>query len=204
MKRCKREKDAASKERLERLETSLDDYRTRREHIEALLNSEREGLHNITPAPQGADRAARRAQIEQAQRQYDYNRAAELQYGLLVRLEQNSRKPEASLAASDGTLLKQEVEQTGYCRSRPRVGLALSRWAKLIEGEVGRSCYKMEDRLHQRVVGQDEAVRAVSDAVRRARAGLQDPNRPIRLVPFPGTNRRRQDRTGTRSRRVPL
>jgi len=177
----KREKDAASKERLERLETSLAEYRTRREQIEARLTSEREALNQVQHLKEQIEQT--RAQIEQAQRQYDYNRAAELQYGILARFERELQEAESGLAAGDGTLLKQEVDEQDIAE-------VVSRWTgvpvtKLLEGEVEK-LIKMEERLHQRVVGQDEAVRAVSDAVRRARAGLQDPNRPLGSFLFLG------------------
>ena len=177
----KREKDAASKERLERLETTLAELRTQREQLETRLNAEREALQHVQQLKEQIDQT--RAQIEQAQRQYDYNRAAELQYGTLARLEHELQEAEAALSGGDSTLLKQEVDEQDIAE-------VVSRWTgvpvtKLLEGEVEK-LVKMEERLHQRVVGQAEAVRAVSDAVRRARAGLQDPNRPLGSFLFLG------------------
>src|SRR5262249_51219633 len=109
--------------------------------------------------------------------------AAELQYGQLAQLEQQLSEAEAQLRASGTSLLKQEVDEQD-------VAEVVAKWTgipvtKLLEGEIEK-LIKMEERLHQRVVGQDEAVRAVANAVRRARAGLQDPNRPLGSFLFLG------------------
>src|ERR671933_2443471 len=121
--------------------------------------------------------------MDQAQRQYDYNRAAELQYGRLTQLERELADAEARVSTQGSTLLKQEVDEQDIAE-------VVSRWtgvpvSKLMEGEVEK-LIKMEERLHLRVIGQDEAVKAVADAVRRARAGLQDPNRPLGSFLFLG------------------
>src|SRR5919202_936025 len=121
--------------------------------------------------------------MDQAQRQYDYNRAAELQYGRLTQLERELADADAHLSTQGSTLLKQEVDEQDIAE-------VVSRWtgvpvSKLMEGEVEK-LIKMEERLHLRVIGQDEAVKAVADAVRRARAGLQDPNRPLGSFLFLG------------------
>jgi ATP-dependent Clp protease ATP-binding subunit ClpB len=123
-----------------------------------------------------------RRQIEQAQRSGDYAKASELQYGRLPALEREIAEGEARLA-SGPQLLKEEVDEED-------IADVVSRWthipvSKLLEGEV-QKLLKMEDRLHARVVGQDEAVVAVSNAIRRARAGLQDPNRPLGSFLFLG------------------
>ena len=177
----KREKDAASRERLERLEQTLGALRSEREALDARLGAERDVLHSIQGLKEQIDQA--RTQMEQAQRLYDYNRAAELQYGTLAQLERQLAEAEAQTARGAETLLKQEVDEGD-------VAEIVARWTgvpvtKLLEGEVEK-LVKMEQRLHQRVVGQDEAVKAVSDAVRRARAGLQDPNRPLGSFLFLG------------------
>jgi ATP-dependent Clp protease ATP-binding subunit ClpB len=177
----KREKDKASKERLERLEQDLANLREQRSALEAQLQREREVLHRIQTIKEQIDQT--KVEIEQAQREYDYNKAAELQYSRLAQLEQQLSEAESQLQASGNTLLKQEVDEQD-------VAEVVAKWTgvpvtKLLEGEVEK-LIKMEERLHQRVVGQDEAVRAVANAVRRARAGLQDPNRPLGSFLFLG------------------
>ena len=177
----RKEKDAASKERLERIEGELADLQARRGALEARLASERERLLHIQQVKEQIDQI--KVQIDQAQRQYDYNRAAELQYGRLAQLERELLDSEAQLATGGASLLKQEVDEHDIAE-------IVARWTgvpvtKLLEGEVEK-LVKMEERLHRRVVGQDEAVRAVSDAVRRARAGLQDPHRPLGSFLFLG------------------
>ncbi|MCA1553497.1 MAG: AAA family ATPase, partial [Chloroflexi bacterium] len=124
-----------------------------------------------------------RTEIERAQRQYDYNKAAQLQYGQLASLEKQLADAEASMKSKDGTLLKQEVDAEDIAN-------IVSKWtgvpvSKLLEGEIEK-LIKMEERLHNRIVGQDEAIIAVANAVRRSRAGLQDPNRPIGSFIFLG------------------
>ncbi|WP_029215433.1 ATP-dependent chaperone ClpB [Kallotenue papyrolyticum] len=177
----KKERDEASRERLERIEQQLANLREQRNALEAQLQREREQIQRIQQLKEQIDQT--RIEIERAQRQYDYNRAAELQYGVLTRLERELQEAEAALSASGSTLLKQEVDAQDIAE-------IVSKWtgipvSKLMEGEVEK-LVKMEERLHRRVVGQDEAVRAVADAVRRARAGLQDPNRPLGSFLFMG------------------
>ncbi len=176
-----KEKDKASKERLERLERELADLRESRNALEAQLQREREMLNRIQHIKEQIDQV--RVEIEQAQRQYDYNRAAELQYGRLTELEKQLQDAEALVESNGGTLLKQEVSQQDIAE-------IISKWtgipvSKLLEGEIEK-LVKMEERLHQRVVGQENAVSAVSNAVRRARAGLQDPHRPLGSFLFLG------------------
>ena len=130
-------------------------------------------------------------------------RAAELRYGEIPELETAARaSAEARRADGDGRLPQGGGRRRGHRRGRRQVdrhpGLA-SCWRAR-----SRSSIHMEERLHERVVGQDEAVEAVSNAVRRSRAGLQDPEPPDRLVPVPRPDRRRQDRAGARARRVPV
>lgn len=176
----RKEKDQASKERLEKLEQELANLREQRSALEAQIQRERQELERIQQLKEKIEQT--RAAIEQAQRQYDYNKAAELQYGTLVSLERELQAAEAQLG-SQSRLLRQEVTETDIAE-------IISKWTgipvtKLLEGELEKLVY-MEERLHQRVVGQDEAVIAVSNAVRRARAGLQDPNRPLGSFLFLG------------------
>jgi ATP-dependent Clp protease ATP-binding subunit ClpB len=177
----KPEKDVGSKERLDKLEKELADLRERRNAVEMQLQREREHLQQIQQIKEQIDQT--RIAIENAQREYDYNKAAELQYGRLMNLEKELAEAEGRLKESSDTLLRQEV-------SEQDVAEVVSKWtgipmSKLLEGEVEK-LVKMEERLHQRVVGQDGAVAAVANAVRRARAGLQDPNRPLGSFLFLG------------------
>jgi ATP-dependent Clp protease ATP-binding subunit ClpB len=177
----KREKDKPSKERLERLEQDLANLREQRNALEAQLQREREVLHRIQTVKEQIDQT--KIEIERAQREYDYNKAAELQYGTLAGLEKQLSEAESQLQAGGSALLKQEVDEQDIAE-------VVSKWSgvpvtKLLEGEVEK-LIKMEQRLQQRVVGQTEAVHAVSNAVRRSRAGLQDPNRPLGSFLFLG------------------
>jgi ATP-dependent Clp protease ATP-binding subunit ClpB len=145
------------------------------------LQREREVLHRIQTVKEQIDQT--KVEIERAQREYDYNKAAELQYGTLTGLEKQLSEAESQLQAGGSALLKQEVDEQD-------VAEVVSKWSgvpvtKLLEGEVEK-LVKMEQRLQQRVVGQAEAVQAVSNAVRRSRAGLQDPNRPLGSFLFLG------------------
>jgi ATP-dependent Clp protease ATP-binding subunit ClpB len=177
----KKEKDQASKERLEKIERDLADLNETRTALEVQLQREREVIKNVQQIKEQIDQT--RVEIEHAQRQYDYNRAAELQYGKLTDLEKQLEEAEQHLNQNGSALLKQEVDQQD-------VAEVVSKWtgvpvSKLLEGEVEK-LVKMESRLHRRVVGQESAVNAVSNAVRRARAGLQDPNRPAGSFLFLG------------------
>ncbi len=177
----KKERDPASQERLQKIEKELADLREQRSSLEAQLQRERELRQQMRRLREEIDQT--RVEIEQAQRTYDYNRAAELQYGKLPQLERELAEIEAQLTSDEKVLLRTEVTEQD-------IAAVVSRWtgipvSKLMEGEVEKLIH-MEERLHQRVVGQDEAIRAVSDAVRRARAGLQDPNKPLGSFLFLG------------------
>ncbi len=175
----KREKDAASKERLEKLEKELANLHEQRSALEAQRQSESALLEQIKQLKEQINTT--RFAIEQAQREYDYNRAARLQYDDLARLERDLAAVEAT--ASNNTLLRQEVNAQDIAEIIAKwTGIPVS---KLLEGEVEK-LVKMEERLHLRVIGQDEAVAAVSNAVRRSRAGLQDPRRPLGSFLFLG------------------
>src|SRR5207244_5981169 len=122
---------------------------------------------------------------ERAQRAGDYTKASELQYGRIPAIEARMKEIDAALAEvqKSGRMLRQEVDEED-------IAAVVSKWkhipvSRLIEGEVEKLIH-MEERLHQRVVGQDEAIRAVANAVRRARAGLQDPHRPLGSFLFLG------------------
>jgi ATP-dependent Clp protease ATP-binding subunit ClpB len=178
----RKEKDAASRERLENLERELADLKEKRDALRSRWEGERATLQKVADLREKIDQT--KVEIEQASRAYDLNRAAELQYGTLVQLEQQLREAEQQeAAAQDGRLLKEEVDGED-------IAGIVSRWtgvpvSRLVEGEIEK-LMKMEDRLHERVIGQDEAITAVANAIRRSRAGLSDPNRPLGSFIFLG------------------
>ncbi|HEX9118485.1 MAG TPA: ATP-dependent chaperone ClpB [Anaerolineae bacterium] len=179
----KRESDAASKARLETIERELADLHEEERGLGARLKGEREVIERVADLKQQIE--ATRHEVEDAQRRQDYGKASELQYGKLASLERALHDGETQLAQMQdrGMLLKEEV-------GAEDIAAVVATWtgipvSKLLEGEIDK-LLKMEERLHARVVGQDEAVRAVSAAVRRARAGLQDPNRPVGSFVFLG------------------
>jgi ATP-dependent Clp protease ATP-binding subunit ClpB len=180
----KKEKDKASKERLSKLEKELADLQEQSRALAARWEQERAAIQDLRDTKEEIEGVRHR--IEEAQRQYDYQRASELQYGELARLQTQLARQEQQLKAlQEGgqQLLKEEVDAED-------VAAVVSTWtgipvSKLLEGEVEK-LLKMEERLHRRVVGQDVAIDVVSNAVRRSRAGLQDPNRPIGSFIFLG------------------
>ncbi|HJR80212.1 MAG TPA: ATP-dependent chaperone ClpB [Anaerolineales bacterium] len=178
----KKEKDSSSKARLKKLEQDLANQEERRRTLETQLQQEREALQTITHLKEQIDQT--RLEIERAQRQQDWERAARLQYSELAGLEEELRKAEAKQDEQvGGILLKQEVDAEDIAQVVAKwTGIPVS---KLLEGEMEKLIY-MEDRIHQRLVDQEEAVQAVADAVRRSRTGLQDPNRPIGSFLFLG------------------
>jgi ATP-dependent Clp protease ATP-binding subunit ClpB len=179
----KKEKDKASKERLKKLEKELADLQEDSRALTARWEQEKNAIEGLRDTKERIEQVRHR--IEEAQRQYDYRQASELQYGELARLESQQAEQEAQLKAlqTGQQLLKEEVGSED-------VAAVVSTWtgvpvSKLLEGEIEK-LLKMEDRLHRRVVGQDRAISVVSNAVRRSRAGLQDPNRPIGSFIFLG------------------
>ncbi|MGC8873656.1 MAG: ATP-dependent chaperone ClpB [Chloroflexia bacterium] len=179
----RKEQDAASRERLERIEKELADLQERRKGLHARWQQEKEAIQALRQTKARIDEV--RGEMEQAQRALDYNRAAQLQYGTLVELEKQLREQEARLAElqRDGALLKEEVDEEDVAEVVAKwTGIPVSR---LLEGELQKLIH-MEERLKTRVVGQDQAIAAVANAVRRARAGLQDPNRPLGSFLFLG------------------
>ena len=179
----KKEKDEASVARREAIERELADLRERSSEMKAHWQGEKEAIEAIRDAKERLEQAHREA--ERAERDADLQRAAELRYGEIPELEQLVKDQEARLRElqSDTTFLKEEVDDEDVAEVVARwTGIPVSR---LMEGEVEKLIH-MEERLHERVVGQDEAVEAVSSALRRSRAGLQDPNRPIGTFLFIG------------------
>ncbi|MBD0282824.1 MAG: AAA family ATPase, partial [Thermoleophilaceae bacterium] len=179
----KKEKDEASVARREAIERELADLRERSSEMKAHWQGEKEAIEAIRQGKEQLEQAHREA--ERAEREANLQRAAELRYGEIPRLEQEVREHEARLAAiqSDVTFLKEEVDDEDVAEVVAKwTGIPVS---KLMESEVAKLVH-MEERLHERVIGQDEAVEAVSNALRRSRAGLQDPNRPIGSFLFIG------------------
>jgi ATP-dependent Clp protease ATP-binding subunit ClpB len=178
-----KESDAGSRERLRRLEEELTRLRTEIATLEGHWKKEKEAVTRIR------ELKARREQIkideQKAERVGDLARVAELRYGQLLQLERQLEQENARLAKVqlERRMLKEEVDEEDIAEIVAKwTGVPVTR---LMEGEIEK-LVKMEDRLHERVVGQDEAVRVVSEAVRRARAGLHDPKRPIGSFMFLG------------------
>ncbi|HSF18569.1 MAG TPA: ATP-dependent chaperone ClpB [Vicinamibacteria bacterium] len=177
----KNEKDKASKERLGELERTLQDQKGLADVLRTQWREEKEQLARIRKLREEIE--ATKVEIERAERAYELNKVAELRYGRLNELDARLKEAEQGLAQTKHMLLKEEVDDEDIAQ-------VVSRWtgipvAKLLEGEVEK-LLNLSSELHRRVVGQDEAVDAVADAVLRARAGIQDPDRPIGSFVFLG------------------
>jgi ATP-dependent Clp protease ATP-binding subunit ClpB len=178
----KKETDSASRDRLGRLEKELADLKTDSAALQAQWQSEKEAVQSLRSLREQLDQT--RHEIERAERDYDLNKAAELKYGKLRELESKLREQEQRIDNSgQRRLLKEEVDEED-------IAAVVSRWtgvpvSKLLEGETQKLMH-LEDELHKRLIGQDEAVEAVAQAVLRARSGLKDPNRPIGSFIFLG------------------
>ncbi|NBR69138.1 MAG: AAA family ATPase, partial [Verrucomicrobia bacterium] len=182
----KKEKDTASKERLKALEKELADLKSKRDTLQAQWQAERGGVESSRKVREEIDKI--RQQIETAQRAYDLNKVAELQYGKLPELEKKLKDAETAgeekkSKSGKARLVREEV-------TAEEVGEVVSRWTgipvtRLLEGERDK-LLRLDKILHERVIGQDEAVQAVADAVVRARSGLKDPKRPIGSFLFLG------------------
>jgi ATP-dependent Clp protease ATP-binding subunit ClpB len=180
----KKEKDDASKARQEAIEAELAELRERSGEMKARWQNEKEAIDAIKEAKLRLEEAGREA--ERAERDADLERAAKLRYGEIPELEKTVADQEARLAelhAEGGTMLTEEVTEEDVAEVVAKwTGIPVSR---LMEGEVEK-LIRMEERLHERVIGQEEAIAAVSNALRRSRAGLSDPNRPIGSFLFLG------------------
>jgi ATP-dependent Clp protease ATP-binding subunit ClpB len=180
----KKETDDASKERLEALEAELAELRESSAELKARWQNEKEAIDAIKQAREELEEA--RAESERAQREGDLERAAELRYGRIPELERTVAEEEEKLSKlrEEGlAMLSEEVTEEDVAEVVAKwTGIPVSR---LMEGEVEKLLH-MEERLHDRVIGQDEAVTAVAGALRRSRAGLGDPNRPIGSFLFCG------------------
>jgi len=179
----RKEQDKASKERLGKLEKELADLKEERGRLSAHWQQEKETIQRTRKLKE--EQEALRMEIERAQRAGDYTKASELQYGKVPDLERRIKEAEAHLAElqKGQRMLKEEVDEED-------IADVVSKWthipvSRLMEGEVQKLIH-MEERLHKRVIGQDDAINAVANAIRRARAGLQDPNRPLGSFLFLG------------------
>jgi ATP-dependent Clp protease ATP-binding subunit ClpB len=194
----KKEKDAASKERRKAIERELDELRERSATMKAQWQSEKDAIRGVSDLKERLERA--NGEMERAEREANLQRAAELRYGEIPELEKELAELESTESgrekegepthSEDGDLthpapvfLKEEVDAND-------VAEIVARWtvipvSRLLEGETEKLVH-MEERLHERVVGQDEAIEAVASALRRSRAGLQDPDRPIGSFLFLG------------------
>jgi len=178
----KKETDAASRERRSRVEQEMANLKEQLHSLKLSLESEREPVEEIRRLKRELEQA--QVDLEKAEREYDYEAMARLRYGTIKDLEQRIQALESKLTSRKGArMLKEEVDAEDIAE-------IVSKWthipvSKLMQGEV-QKLLTMEDRLRERVVGQDEALRIVSDAVRRSRAGLQDPNRPLASFMFLG------------------
>jgi ATP-dependent Clp protease ATP-binding subunit ClpB len=178
----KRESDKASKERLKKLEKDLVELKEKQSALLAQWENEKSGIERLRSL-KGEIESTRRA-IEEAKRIHDYNRTAELEYGTLASLEKELAQRNEALESGDTPrMVKEEVGPDDVAQVVGRwTGIPVS---KLMEGEREK-LLKLPEQLHRRVIGQDEAVDAVSNAVLRARAGLKDPSRPIGSFIFLG------------------
>ena len=179
----KKETDAASQERLSKLEHELADLKAQADELKAQWQAEKDAVQRLRGIREQIEQT--KIEVEQAERQYDLNRAAELRYGRLAGLERQLQADEEQLTSKQGQsrLIKEEVDEEDIAE-------VVSRWtgvpvSKLLEGEIQKLLH-LDEELHKRVVGQDEAVTAVAEAVLRARSGLKDPNRPIGSFIFLG------------------
>jgi ATP-dependent Clp protease ATP-binding subunit ClpB len=179
----KKEKDKASIERMKKLEKELADLKDEVKEKTLQWENEKKAISRIREIKAEIEKT--KQMMKEAEREVDYSRLAELQYGEMSKLENELKKEEERLSElqKNEKMLKEEVDEED-------VAEVVSKWtgipvSKMLEGEVQKLVH-MEERLRQRVVGQDDAITAVSNAVRRARAGLQDPNRPIGSFIFMG------------------
>jgi len=179
----KKEKDAASKDRLKKLEKEIAELAERRSGLKAQWQNEKDEIQKSRNVKEQIEQA--KIDAEKAEREGDLGRAAELRYGTLLELQKRLDEDAGTQSPDESPqrMLKEEVDDED-------VAEIVSKWtgvpvSKMLEGEMQKLLH-MEDRLRQRVVGQDEAIAVVSHAVRRARAGIQDPNRPIGSFIFMG------------------
>ncbi|MCI1996242.1 MAG: ATP-dependent chaperone ClpB [Clostridium luticellarii] len=177
-----KEKDSASVERLKTVEKELNDLKDKDNELTARYEREKSNITGVRNLKKQLDEA--KGQIEKAEREYDLNKVAELKYGVIPKLEKKIAASESNIKENNkNAMLKEEVTEQ-------EISQIVSKWTgipvtRLVEGER-QKLVKLEDELSKRVIGQEEAVKAVSDAVIRARAGMKDPKRPIGSFIFLG------------------
>jgi ATP-dependent Clp protease ATP-binding subunit ClpB len=179
-----KESDRASQDRLVRLEKEMADWKEQQSALNAQWQSEKRVIDQMQSVKEEIDRV--NIEIQQAERDYDLNRAAELKYGKLTSLQRDLEQAEVNLTQTQTTghsMLREEVTEADIAE-------IIGKWTgipvtKLVQSEMEKLLF-LEDELHQRVIGQEEAVTAVADAIQRSRAGLADPNRPIASFIFLG------------------
>ncbi len=177
----RKEKDKASQERLVRLEKELADLKEEERRLQAQWQQEKDELSGSSSIKEQLEQA--RLALDDAKAQGDFTKASELQYGRIPELERRLTQQEGDGQPKGPRMLKEEVDEEDIAEVVAKwTGIPVSR---LMEGEV-QKLVRMESRLHDRVIGQDEAITAVANAIRRARAGLQDPNRPLGSFIFLG------------------
>lgn len=178
----RKENDPASKERLSNLEKELANLKEKERHLRAQWQKEKDEIQELQHLKEKIEQV--RYEMEKAERLADFEKAAQLKYGTLVDLEKQLKSKEEMLATkNEQRLLKEEVDEEDIAEVVSRwTGVPISR---LLEGEIQKLIH-MEERLHKRIVGQDDAVTAVANVIRRARAGIQDPNRPLGSFIFLG------------------
>jgi ATP-dependent Clp protease ATP-binding subunit ClpB len=179
----RKETDKPSKERLQRLDKELADLKERQSQLRSHWEQEKEAIQKRRELNEQLEQV--KLEVERAQRAGDYAKASELQYGRVPAIEAAIKEQEARLASlqQQQRMLKEEVDEEDIAEVVGKwTGIPVSR---LMEGEI-QKLLRMEQRLHERVIGQDEAIQAVASAIRRARAGLQDPNRPLGSFIFLG------------------
>ncbi|MGH7803839.1 MAG: ATP-dependent chaperone ClpB [Candidatus Binatia bacterium] len=177
----RKETDAASRERLAKLERELASLKEQETELRARWEREKGAVTAIRDVRRQIEEA--KVEMEKAEREYDLNKVAEIKYGRLVELEKKLQDAEAKLREGGASLHQEDVTEEDIAEVVARwTGIPVSR---LLEGEKQKLLH-LEEHLHQRVIGQEEAVRAVADAVLRARSGLKDPNRPIGSFIFLG------------------
>ena len=197
----RKETDAASRDRLAKIEKDLANLKAEADALKAKWQSEKQTVQRLRSLREQIEQT--KVEVEKAERQYDLNRAAELKYGKLSELERKLQSEVDLFMKKQGAapMIKEEVDEED-------IALVVSRWTgipvtRLMEGEMQKLLH-LDEELHRRVIGQEEAVTAVAEAVIRARSGLKDPNRPIGSFIFLGPTGVGQNGAGAGARRVPV
>ncbi len=177
----KKEKDSLSQERLKNLQKNLGGLKEEYEKMQAVLQKEKDEINKVQKLREELEKI--NEQIEKSEREYDLNKAAELKYGKLPELKKQLEEAEKNSGENQTTLLRKEVNEEEIAKIVSRwTGIPLSK----LKNSEKEKLLGLEEILHKRVIGQDEAVKKVSDAILRSRAGIQDPNRPIGSFLFLG------------------